>query len=57
MEKSAKKVGLKMEEAADRMTWRVGVRAILEWMRCIQPPLVTRQKRIETGWMMMMIGQ
>ena len=35
MEESAKKVGLEIEEAADRTTWREGARAIMEEMRCI----------------------
>ena len=38
------KVGLKIEEAADRTIWREGVRAIAERMRCIQPPSVSRKK-------------
>ena len=42
MEKSVKKVWLKIEEAADRTRWREGVRAIAERMRCIRPPSVTR---------------
>ena len=44
VEKSVKKVGLKIEEAADRTRWREGVRAIAEGMRCIRPPSVTRKK-------------
>ena len=48
-----KKVGWKIEEAANQMTWREGVRAIAEGMRCNRPPLVTRKKRIKTGLMMM----
>ena len=43
VEESVKKVGLKIEEAADRMRWREGVRAIAEGMRCIRPPSVTRK--------------
>ena len=44
VEESVKKVGLKIEEAADRTRWREGVRAIAEGMRCIWPPSVTRKK-------------
>ena len=44
VEESVKKVGLKIEEAADRTGWREGVRAIAEGMRCIRPPSVTRKK-------------
>ena len=44
VEESVKKVGLKIEEAADRTRWREGVRAIAEGMRCIRPPSVTRKK-------------
>ena len=44
MEERVKKVGLKIEEAADRTRWREGVRAIAEGMRCIRPPSVTRKK-------------
>ena len=44
VEESVKKVGLKIEEAADRTKWREGVRAIAEGMRCIRPPSVTRKK-------------
>ena len=44
MEESVTKVGLKIEEAADRTRWREGVRAIAEGMRCIRPPSVTRKK-------------
>ena len=44
MEESVKKVGLKIEEAADRTRCREGVRAIAEGMRCIRPPSVTRKK-------------
>ena len=54
VEESVKKVGLKVEEAADRTRWREGVRAIMEGMRCIRPPLVMRKNRIKTGLMMMM---
>ena len=43
-EESVKKVGLKIEEAADQTRWREGVRAIAEGMRCIRPPWVTRKK-------------
>ena len=39
-----KRVGLTIEKAADRTTWREGVRAIAEGMRCIRPPSVTRKK-------------
>ena len=55
VEGSVKKVGLKIEEAADRTRWREGVRAIAEGMRCIRPPSVTRKNRIKTGLMMMMM--
>ena len=44
VEESVMKVGLKIEEAADRTTWREGVKAIAEGMRCIRPPSVTRKK-------------
>ena len=44
VEESVKKVGLKIEETADRTRWREGVRAIAEGMRCIRPPSVTREK-------------
>ena len=44
VEESVKKVGLKIEEAADRTRWREEVRAIVEGMRCIRPPSVTRKK-------------
>ena len=51
-----KKVGLKIEEAADRTRWKEGMRAIAEGIRCIRPPLVTRKNRIKTGLMMMMMN-
>ena len=54
VEESVKKVGLKIEEAADRTRWREGVRAITEGMRCIRPPSVTRKKP-KTGLMMMIV--
>ena len=44
VEESVKKVGLKIEEAADRTRWREGVRAIAEGMKCIRPPSGTRRK-------------
>ena len=44
VEESVKKVGLKIEEAADRTRCRDGVRAIAEEMRCIRPPSGTRRK-------------
>ena len=44
VEESVKKVGLKIEEAADRTRWRGGVRAIAEGMRCMRPPSLTRKK-------------
>ena len=44
VEKSVKKVGLKIKEAADRTRWREGVRAMAEGMRCIRPPSGTRKK-------------
>ena len=40
VEESVKKVGLKIEEAADRTRWREGVRDIADEMRGIRPPLV-----------------
>ena len=55
VEESVKKVGLKIEEVADRTRWSEGVRAIAEGMRCIRPPSVTRKKRIQTGLKMMMM--
>ena len=36
MEESVKKLGLKIQEAADRTRWREGVRAITEGMGCIR---------------------
>ena len=45
VEESVKKVGLKIEEAADRTRWRKGEIAIAEGMGCIQPPSITRRKR------------
>ena len=44
VEESAKEVGLKIEEAADRTRCREGVRAIVKEMRCIRPPSGTRKK-------------
>ena len=44
VEESVKKVGLKIEEAGDRTKWREGVRAIMQGMKCIRPPSVTRRK-------------
>ena len=44
VEESVEKIGLKIEEAADRTRWREGVRAIAEGMRCIRPPSVTRKE-------------
>ena len=44
VEESAKKVGLKIKEAADQTRWREGVRVITKGMRCIRPPSVTRKK-------------
>ena len=38
VEENAKKVGLKIEEVADRTRWKEGVRAIAEGMRCIGHP-------------------
>ena len=43
VEESVEKVGLKIEEAADRTRWRKGVRAIAEGIRCIRPPSGTRK--------------
>ena len=51
VEGSVKKIGLKIEKAADRTRWREGVKAIAEGIECIWPPSVTRKKGIETGWM------
>ena len=53
MEESVKKVGLKIEEAADRTKWKEDVRAIAEGIRCIRPLSVTKKKT--NCWMMMMI--
>ena len=39
VEESVEKVGLKIEEAADRTRWREDARAIAEWMRCIRKEL------------------
>ena len=39
---SVKRIGLEVEEAANRTRWREGVRAIAEQMTCIHPPSVTR---------------
>ena len=44
VEESVKKIGLKIEETADRTRWREDVRAIAEEMRCIRTPSVTRKK-------------
>ena len=44
VEESLKNVELKIEEAGDQRRWREGVRAIVQGMRCIRPPLVTRRK-------------
>ena len=44
VEESEKKVGLKIEEAADRTRWRKGGRAISVRMRCTRTPSVTRKK-------------
>ena len=44
VEESVKKVGLKIEEAADRTRWREGVRAIAEGMRCIRPQSINQSK-------------
>ena len=44
VEESVKKVGLKIEEVADRTRWREGMRAIAEGIRCIRPPSVTRKE-------------
>ena len=45
VEESVGKVGLKIEKAADRTRLREVVRAIVEGMRCIQPPSVTRKEQ------------
>ena len=47
VEESVKKVGLKIEEAADRTTWREGVRAIAEGMTCTRPPIVTGKNELK----------
>ena len=44
VKESVKKVGLKIEEAADRTRWKEGETAISEGMRCIRPPSGTRRK-------------
>ena len=44
VEDSAKKVGSKIEEAADRTRWRKSARAIAERMRCVRPPSVTMKE-------------
>ena len=49
VEKSLKKIGLRVEEATDRARWREKVRAIAEGMRYIRPPSNTRKKRIKIG--------
>ena len=48
VKESAKKIWLKIEEAADRTRWREGVLVITEGIRCIRPSSVTREKWIET---------
>ena len=51
VEESVNKIGLEVDEAANRTRWKEGVRVIVEGMiRCIRPPS-TRAKthRIETG--------
>ena len=40
--KSAKRIVLEVEEAANRTKWRERVRAIAGGMRCIRPTSVTR---------------
>ena len=55
VEESVKKVGLRVEETADRTRWREVVRAIAEGMRCIRPRSVTRKKP-DRNWMMMMMN-
>ena len=42
VEESVKRIGLEVEEAANRTRWREGVRVIAEEMRCIRPPLAKR---------------
>ena len=49
VEESLKKIGLRVEEATDRATWREGVRTIDEKMRYIWPPSDTKKKRIKIG--------
>ena len=43
-EESVQKLGLKIEEAADRTRWKEGVRAIVEGVKCIWIPSATRKK-------------
>ena len=47
VEKSLKKIGLRVEEATDRARWREGVRVVAEGMRYIRPPSDTRKNRIK----------
>ena len=44
VEESVEKVGLKIEDVADRTRWKEGVRAIAERMRCIRPRSLTRKE-------------
>ena len=44
VEESVKKAGLKIEEAADQMRWREGVRVIAEGMKCIRPPSSDKER-------------
>ena len=45
VKESVKKVGLKIEIAADRTRQREGVRVIAEGMRCMRPPSLARKKK------------
>ena len=49
VEKSLKKIGLRVEEATDCARRREGVRAIAEEMRCIRPPSYMRKNRNKIG--------
>ena len=49
VEESLKKIGLRVDEAADRARWRERVRTIAEAMRYIRPPSNTRKNRYKIG--------
>ena len=55
VEENAKKIGLEVEETANRTRWREGVRAIAEGMRCIRSLSVTRNTP-DRNWMMMIMN-